>query len=79
MVISESYAVMDITNNELVYGFDEFDENDKQVPWFALTAPPAHNKYLSFPTRRLATNFMEFNDLDSNYKVVKVKLAITIE
>lgn len=79
MVISESYAVMDITNNELVYSFDEFDENDKQVPWFALTAPPERNKYLSFPTRRLATNFMEFNDLDSNYKVVKVKLAITIE
>lgn len=74
------FAIVHKKTNELVYGFDNFDENDNQVDWFTLTSPLESEKYLSFETEETAWIFLNNHDLShKDYSVVEITKRISFE
>lgn len=72
------YTIANIETGELAYSFDEFDENDNQVPWFPLFAPLSHHKYLMFGDEQHARDFIKMYSFDTT-KVEVVKLTTTVK
>lgn len=77
---TSQFAIVNKKTNELLYSWDMYDEDDNEVPWYAMTAPLEMEYHLCFTTEEDAWIYFNTYELShSEWNVVQIHKRIYFE